>query len=76
MIRYIIDRGCAVIPKSTTEDRIVANGDIFDFELSKNEIETILGFEKGFRIVELSHNIHHKENVEEKFKCQKIPKST
>lgn len=60
LIRYAIDRGCCVIPKSTSEHRIIANGDVFDFELTKDEVDSILAFEKGFRVVELSHNDNHK----------------
>ena len=63
LIRYAIDRGCCVIPKSTSEHRIIANGDVFDFELTKDEVDSILAFEKGFRVVELSHNDNHKDQL-------------
>jgi len=60
LIRYAIDRGLCVIPKSTSKARIEANADVFDFELASEDVDLILGFEKGFRVVEISHNASHK----------------
>merc|ERR1712227_119462 len=60
LIRYAIDRGLIVIPKSVTPERLAANADVFDFELSKDEVSTLLGLERGFRVVEIEANKNHK----------------
>ena len=38
LLRHLIQRGFAVIPKSTNANRIQENFDIFDFELSPSEM--------------------------------------
>lgn len=40
-LRWAIDRGTVPIPKSTTPERISENMDIFDFELTSEDIHTI-----------------------------------
>lgn len=41
LIRWSIDTGCVVIPKSVTPSRIESNFDVFDFKLSKADLKTI-----------------------------------
>ena len=41
VLRWHIERGDIVFPKSTTPERIVENLDIFDFELAGDDVETI-----------------------------------
>ena len=41
MIRWCIDRGMVVLPKSVTPSRIIANGDVFDFKLSTDDMERL-----------------------------------
>ncbi|XP_046489171.1 aldo-keto reductase family 1 member B1-like isoform X1 [Neodiprion pinetum] len=41
LLRYQIDRGHVVIPKSVSKSRLKENFDIFDFELSKEDVELI-----------------------------------
>jgi diketogulonate reductase-like aldo/keto reductase len=41
LIRWSLQRGVIVLPKSTHRDRIVANGDVFDFELSDDDMATL-----------------------------------
>jgi 2,5-diketo-D-gluconate reductase A len=41
LLRWCVQRGIPVIPKSTHRDRIAANAQIFDFELSDHEMEEL-----------------------------------
>ncbi|WP_394939264.1 aldo/keto reductase [Psychromicrobium sp. YIM B11713] len=50
IIRWHIQIGSIVIPKSVTPERIAANIDVFDFELSDAELATIEALDKGGRI--------------------------
>jgi diketogulonate reductase-like aldo/keto reductase len=50
ILRWHIQIGSIVIPKSATPARIVENIDIFDFELADDDMETIAGLDAGVRI--------------------------
>lgn len=60
LIRCAMDRGLNVIPKSITPSRIESNSDVFDFELSGEEVNSILSLNKNFRVVELPQNLEIK----------------
>jgi len=47
LIRWQIQRGVIVIPKSVTASRIKENGDVFDFKLSEEEMAQIGSFDRG-----------------------------
>jgi len=49
LIRWSIQLGNVVIPDSSEPARIAANIDVFDFELTATEIETINGLDDGTR---------------------------
>ncbi len=49
MLRWGLQHGRSVIPKSTRPSRIAENIDVFDFELSPQEMEAIDGLETGRR---------------------------
>jgi aldehyde reductase len=47
LIRFQVQRGVSVIPKSVTKERIISNINVFDFELTSEEMATIEGFDRG-----------------------------
>ncbi|WP_100445411.1 aldo/keto reductase [Glycomyces xiaoerkulensis] len=49
VIRWHLQHGCVVIPKSSRPERIAANLDVFGFELSGAEMDAIDGLETGRR---------------------------
>lgn len=46
-LRYLIQRGVVVIPKSVKKERMIQNIDVFDFTLSDEDMQTILGLDLG-----------------------------
>ena len=50
ILRWIIQRGIVVFPKSTKESRMIENADVFDFELSDEDMEKIKELETGIPI--------------------------
>lgn len=49
VLRWHLQLGNVVIPKSVTPARIRANIDVFDFELSSADMEAIAGLDRGMR---------------------------
>ena len=49
VLRWHIQRGVAVIPKSNSKERIIENMNVFDFELSQEEISAITALNTNFR---------------------------
>ena len=49
MLRWHIQLGNVVFPKSMTPERIEQNIDVFDFELSEEEMERIEALDRGER---------------------------
>ncbi|KAF3704978.1 3-oxo-5-beta-steroid 4-dehydrogenase [Channa argus] len=52
-LRFNVQRGVVVIPKSFNLDRVKENFKIFDFSLTKAEMKAIEGLNKNIRFVEL-----------------------
>jgi 2,5-diketo-D-gluconate reductase A len=50
LIRWHIQLGNIVIPKSVNPDRIASNFDVFDFELSSDDIASIATLDNGARL--------------------------
>ncbi|ESO98927.1 hypothetical protein LOTGIDRAFT_113911 [Lottia gigantea] len=48
-LRSLLDRDILVIPKSSNPDRIVQNGQLFDFKLTSDELQQVLALNKDFR---------------------------
>jgi len=54
LLRFNVQRGVIVIPKSVTDDRIRNNFEIFDFELTAEEMKTIGDFKENCRFCHLN----------------------
>ncbi len=50
VLRWNLQKGVVTIPKSTKKERIEGNADIFDFELSGEDMARIDGLDRGRRI--------------------------
>jgi len=60
VIRYHLDRGISLVPKSVTPSRIKENFEVFDFKLSKEDIDAIDALNKPEgRIVKLPQYSKH-----------------
>jgi len=59
LIRFAIQRGIFVIPKSTKPERIVQNGNVFDFNLYAADMQALHAMNKDQRFFVLSFHDHH-----------------
>lgn len=55
VLRWEVQRGLIVIPKSVHKDRIIENAEIFDFTLSKEDMDAIFALNKNERVNEASN---------------------
>lgn len=55
MLRWNVQRGVVIIPKSTHENRIRENLDIWDFELTAEDMEKIAGLDMGYQGTAVKH---------------------
>lgn len=51
ILRWNIDRGCIPLPKSSNASRLKENFSIFDFKLTKEEVEFIASFNQNVQIL-------------------------
>ena len=51
LLSWAISRGTIAIPKSTTLERISENGNIYDFEMNKEEVDILSSLNKNIRFV-------------------------
>ncbi|XP_077983702.1 aldo-keto reductase family 1 member B1-like [Glandiceps talaboti] len=51
LIRFQVERGVVVIPKSVTPSRIKENIEVFDFKLSADEMAKLDSLNKNFRLI-------------------------
>lgn len=50
ILRWDLQNGVVTIPKSTKEHRIIENSTVFDFELSKEDMDRIDGLNQNYRV--------------------------
>ncbi|KAI5642229.1 aldo/keto reductase family domain-containing protein [Phthorimaea operculella] len=50
-LRYLVQKGVVPIPKSIRKEKIAENIDVFDFELTPEEMDTLGKFNKDYRTV-------------------------
>ena len=55
-LRYLMERGVIVIPKSSRKERMAENLNIFDFELSANDMDAILKLDTSQPVIMPSHH--------------------
>lgn len=55
ILRWLIQRDIVVFPKSTKESRMIENSEVFDFELTDEDMEKIKEIETGVPIVEVDN---------------------
>lgn len=48
VLRWHLDRGCGAVPKSVTPERIAANHDVFDFQLTAEDISKFDRLNRGW----------------------------
>ena len=59
MLRWHIQLGLVAIPRSANPGRIAQNIDVFDFELSEQEMNAISGLDRGESVVTDSDQFGH-----------------
>jgi diketogulonate reductase-like aldo/keto reductase len=50
VLRWMLQRGIVAIPKSVTPSRIASNADLYGFELSESEMDTINAMDRNDRV--------------------------
>lgn len=67
VLRYLVDIGTVPIPKSTSKQRIKENINIFDFQLTPEEIVVLDRFDcglRGFNVPEMKNHKDYPFNIE------------
>ncbi|KAK7241927.1 aldo-keto reductase [Aureococcus anophagefferens] len=60
LLKYGVQRGCSVLPKSSTASRIAENADIFDAPLSPGDMEALGRLEPQTRFLHMQTCVHPK----------------
>jgi methylglyoxal/glyoxal reductase len=57
MIRWAMQVGCIVLPKSSNPDRIASNATVFDFELTAQDMEELAALNEDWHCTWNPYNI-------------------
>jgi len=60
LIRYQVERGVGVLPKSVTPHRIEENFNVFDFAISADDMKTLNGLNRNYRFIPQTRDIKNK----------------
>jgi diketogulonate reductase-like aldo/keto reductase len=55
-LRYLLQRGVIIIPKSSKKERMAQNLDLFDFTLSEEDMNAILQLDTAQPVIMPSHH--------------------
>lgn len=55
LLKFQVQRGLSVVPKSVTKERIVQNIDLFDFDLTAGELASLEAMDTGERHVNVAN---------------------
>jgi diketogulonate reductase-like aldo/keto reductase len=47
LVRYSLQKNWVPLPKSSNPERIAANADVFDFEISQEDMDVLNGLDQG-----------------------------
>lgn len=56
-LRWLIQKGCSVIPKSVRDERILENSRIFDFNLDESEMDALDSLNENFRCASIPEDL-------------------
>ena len=59
LLRYQVQRGIPVVPKSTSKERIIQNLNVFDFKLAADDIQAIESLNRDKRFLEFAELKSH-----------------
>jgi len=51
LIRWGLQHGLVVLPKSAQKDRIISNADVFDFEIDAGDMQSLDGLNENLRLI-------------------------
>lgn len=54
LLRYLLELGVSVIPKSTNANRLKSNIDLFDFKLSEADRSSLAALDANVRVVDFA----------------------
>lgn len=62
-LRYLIQRGVSVIPKTVNKERMIQNIDVFDFELANEDMDVIASLDKAESLFFSHYDPEHVERL-------------
>ncbi|KAF5271994.1 hypothetical protein FQR65_LT04975 [Abscondita terminalis] len=60
ILRYLVNLGITIVPKTVTKKRMIENLDLFDFDLDRDEVEYLDSLNKNVRICQFNYFKDHK----------------